>query len=138
LLIEAARFDSAPLGEPALAWDDQAAQAAYRLLADRRLRVGIYAGQGCMEYSQALVNLAELLQAPVATSMAGKGAFPENHPLAVGWGYGPQGTRTAEQQFRQVDLVLAMGVKFSEVSTGYYSLPQHRNLIHVDANQANL
>ena len=31
-----------------------------------------------------------------------------------------------------------MGVKFSEVSTGFYSLPQHRHLIHVDVNPANL
>src|SRR5207237_4932264 len=37
-----------------------------------------------------------------------------------------------------VDLVLALGVKFSEVSTGYYSLPQHRNLVHVDINGDNL
>src|SRR5205807_472248 len=111
---------------------------ALDLLADPRLRVGIYAGLGCMDYAPGLVQLAELLQAPVATSMAGKGAMPENHPLAVGWGYGPQGTRVAEAAFKNVDLVLAMGVKYSEVSTGYYSLPQHRHVIHVDANSDNL
>ena len=49
-----------------------------------------------------------------------------------------KGTATAETAFKNVDLVLAMGVKFSEVSTGYYSLPQHRHLIHVDINSDNL
>ena len=44
-----------------------------------------------MDFAPGIVQLAELLQAPVATSMSGKGVMPENHPLAVGWGYGPQG-----------------------------------------------
>jgi acetolactate synthase-1/2/3 large subunit len=94
---------------------------------------------GCMDYAPGIVRLAELLQAPVATSMSGKGVISENHPLAVGWGYGPQGTRTAEHAFHHhVDVVLALGVKFSEVSTGFYSLPQHRHLIHVDINPDSL
>src|SRR5205085_12589613 len=93
---------------------------------------------GCMDYSPAMVEVAELLQAPVATSVSGKGAFPESHPLAVGWGYGPQGTRTAEAVFADVDLVLAVGVRYSEVSTGFYSDPQSPCLIHVDANAENL
>jgi len=35
-------------------------------------------------------------------------------------------------------VVLAIGVRFSEVSTGFYGLPQHRHLIHVDINPENL
>jgi len=85
-----------------------------------------------------MVSLVELLPAPVATNVSGKGVIPENHPLAVGWGYGPQGTRTAEQVFHSVDLVLAIGVRYSEVSTASYSIPQHRHVIHVDANPNNL
>ena len=47
-----------------------------------------------------------------------RASSPRCHPLAVGWGYGPQGTRTAEYAFQDVDLVLAIGVRYSEVSTG--------------------
>ncbi len=138
LLIEAHRYNSGPLEPLGVPYDGQAAERAMGLLSNRNLRVGIYAGQGCMDHSSGLVRLAEILQAPVATSMAGKGCMPENHPLAVGWGYGPQGTVTAEMAFKNVDLVLAVGVKFSEVSTGYYSLPQHQHLIHVDINANNI
>jgi acetolactate synthase I/II/III large subunit len=139
LLLEAARFNSGPIEPMALPFDEQACRRALQLLCDRRLRVGIYAGLGCMDHSAGIVRLAELLQAPVATSMSGKGVIPETHPWSVGWGYGPQGTRTAEDLFRNhVDVVLALGVKFSEVSTGFYSLPQHRHLIHVDINEASL
>src|SRR5262249_33935109 len=85
-----------------------------------------------------LVQVAELLQAPVATSVSGKGVIDECHPLAVGWGYGPQGTRAAENAFKEVDLVLAIGVRYSEVSTAFYAIPHHRHVIQVDANARNL
>jgi acetolactate synthase-1/2/3 large subunit len=138
LLIQSAHFHCGPLAPIALPFDEAAFQRALCLLGNRRLRVGIYAGFGCMDYAPALVRVAETLQAPVATSMAGKGVMPENHPLAVGWGYGPQGTATAEHVFKGVDLLLAIGVRYSEVSTGFYSQPQHRHLIHVDVNAENL
>jgi acetolactate synthase-1/2/3 large subunit len=138
LLIEAHRYDSPPLAEAGVPWDEAAFQKAIQLLSDRRLRVGIYAGLGCMDESVALAQAAELLQAPVATSISGKGAICEDHPLAVGWGYGPQATTTAEQAFSHVDCVLAIGVRYSEVSTGFYSNPQTQHVIHVDANPCNL
>src|SRR5262245_15707277 len=87
LLIEAHHFDSPPRPMEPLPWDEAAARAALRILADRRLRVGIMAGLGCMDYSGLLTAAAELLQAPVATSVSGKGAVNETHPLAVGWGF---------------------------------------------------
>ena len=112
--------------------DDAGYQRALSLLCDSRLRVGIYAGLGCMDHSPALVRVAETMQAPVATSMSGKGVMPETHPLSVGWGYGPQGTETAEHVFKSVDVVLAIGVRYSEVSTAFYSIPQSKHLIQVD------
>ncbi len=123
----------------ALCFDEAAYRRALHLLSHRNCRVGIYAGLGCMDFSPELTAVAELLQAPVATSVSGKGAIPEHHPLSVGWGYGAQGTRAAEETFRKdVDLVLAVGVRYSENSTANYAIPRHERLIHVDANPHNL
>jgi acetolactate synthase I/II/III large subunit len=119
-------------------FDEAAYGRALTHLNDRRKRVGIYAGLGCVEAGPALAAAAELLQAPVATSVSGKGCIPDAHPLAVGWGYGKQGTRAAEAAFKDVDLVLAIGVRYSEVSTANYAIPQPGTLIHVDINPQNL
>ncbi len=119
-------------------FDEAAYRRAVGLLSNRKLRVGIYAGMGCIEAGQELAQAAEVLQAPVATSVSGKGSIPDAHRLAVGWGYGAQGTRAAERAFKEVDLVLAVGVKYSEVSTANFAIPRHRHLIHVDANPRNL
>jgi acetolactate synthase-1/2/3 large subunit len=58
-------------------------------------------------------ELAELLDIPVATSLLGKGAFPESHPLAVGM-TGIWGTRTANETTREADVLLAVGTGFGE------------------------
>ncbi len=118
-------------------FDEGGYRRALGMLSDRRMRVGIYAGLGCLHATQALAAVAETLQAPVATSVSGKGVISDAHPLAVGWGYGAQGTRAAEKVFKDVDAVLAIGVRYSEVSTANYSVPDHK-IIHVDANPNNL
>lgn len=147
LLIEAADFRCPPPAVPAPPFDDSAFSRAHALLSDRSQRVGIYAGAGCMNHPAELAAVAELLQAPVATSVSGKGVISEAHPLAVGWGYGPHASAVAEAAFEGerahplrtgVTTVLAVGVKYSEVSTGYYGNPQPRRLVHVDANPHNL
>jgi acetolactate synthase-1/2/3 large subunit len=138
LLIETYKYHSLPLGVPAVPLDEAAFACALGLLAQQKLRIGIYAGLGCMEYADLLVEAAEVMQAPVATSVAGKGVINECHPLAVGWGYGPQGTATAEAIFKSVDVVLAIGVRYSEVSTAFYAIPKVPHVIHVDINPNNL
>src|SRR5262249_52461388 len=85
LLIESHKFDSGPLAPAGVPFDEAAFQHALSLLSDRKLRVGIYAGMGCMDFSVPLTRVAELLQAPVATSVSGKGVIDDCHPLAVGW-----------------------------------------------------
>jgi acetolactate synthase-1/2/3 large subunit len=138
LLIDTCKYDCLPIAPCDLPFDDGAFQCALGLLSQHGLKVGIYAGMGCMNYSPALVNVAEVLQAPVATSVSGKGVISECHPLAVGWGYGPQGTRAAENAFKKVDVVLAIGARYSEVSTAFYSIPQSPHIIHVDINPNNI
>ncbi|QEL19689.1 thiamine pyrophosphate-binding protein [Limnoglobus roseus] len=147
LLIEMADFRCPPLAEAGVPFDDAAFAQAVALLGDKRLRVGVYAGLGCMDFSGSLTAVAELLQAPVATSVSGKGAISDCHPLGVGWGYGPHASEVAEIAFAReklhphksgIDVLLAVGVKFSEVSTGYYGNPRPKHVIHVDVNANNL
>ncbi len=147
LFIEAHDFRTPPPAVPAPPFDEAAFERALPFLADQKLRVGIYAGAGCMAYSSELMAVAELLQAPVATSVSGRGVISDAHPLAVGWGFGPHASEVAETVFAGekkhplksgVDTVLAVGVKFSEVSTGYYGNPQPKHVVHVDANPSNL
>jgi acetolactate synthase-1/2/3 large subunit len=146
LLTEAADFRVPPPTDVPPPWDDAMFARAVQLLADGR-RVGIYAGAGCVNARAELTAVAELLQAPVATSVSGKGVIDERHPLAVGWGYGPHASTVAETAFSRdplhplksgIDTLLAVGVKFSEVSTGYYGDPRPARVVHADINPANL
>lgn len=147
LFIEAHDFRTPPPPPQELPFDEAAFRAAVAVLADKSGRIGIYAGAGCMDHGDALAAVAELLQAPVATSVSGKGVINECHPLAVGWGFGPHASAVAERVFTPeklhphktgVSTLLAIGVKFSEVSTGYYGNPQPKRVVHVDANSCNL
>ena len=135
---EAWDFDQAVPPPYPVPFDEAVYPKVVSHLSNKQSRIGIYAGLGCADAGPSLVAVAEMLQAPVATSVSGKGAIPDQHPLAVGWGYGKQGTRAAERAFREVDVVLAVGVKFSEVSTANFAVPKKETLIHVDANPHNL
>src|SRR3954468_1118343 len=95
------------------------AEAARLLLAAKR--PVLHAGHGVL-WAQAwdeLKELAELLQIPVMTTMAGKSAFPENHPLALGAG-GHTLTRTAAHFLVKSDLVFGIGCSFAK---GGFSSP---------------
>jgi thiamine pyrophosphate-dependent acetolactate synthase large subunit-like protein len=74
----------------------------------------IVAGQGVL-YAGAtaeLVRLAELTGAPVATTLNGKSAFPEDHPLALGTA-GRTRPATVDRFFAEADLVLGIGTSFT-------------------------
>lgn len=138
LLFDSHKFNSAPLEPCGIPFDEAGFHTALHVLSQRDKCIGIYAGMGCMDYAPLLKKVAETMHAPVATSVSGKGVINESHPLAVGWGYGPQGTETAEKIFKQADIVLALGVKYSEVSTAFYAIPDKPRVIHVDINKDNL
>ncbi|HLZ71308.1 MAG TPA: thiamine pyrophosphate-binding protein [Dehalococcoidia bacterium] len=64
----------------------------------------------------ALRELAELLDAPVATTASGKGVFPETHPLALGL-FGTFGLEAANEVVAGADLVLAVGTRLGATDT---------------------
>lgn len=94
--------------------DAQGVAEAARLLAGASNPV-IFAGNGVAMSGafDELRALAELLQAPVATTLVGKGVFPETHPLSVGT-TGIWGARVANDTTRNADVILAVGTAFGE------------------------
>lgn len=104
-------------------------------LIEQAERIGILAGLGCMDASEELTRFAEKISAAVATTISGRGCIPENHPLSVGYGFGPSGTSTAEKIFKSVDLLIVLGVRVSEVGSGSYGLPKIKKTIHIDADR---
>ncbi len=95
---------------------------------------GIFLGWGAMAARESSVSIADSLNAPVATSLQGLAAFPHDHPLHTGMGYGPAAVPAAEAAFADCDVLLAVGVRFGEIATGSFSLPVPEKIIHVDIN----
>jgi acetolactate synthase-1/2/3 large subunit len=107
-------------------------------LVDAKIPV-IYAGQG-VHYAQAwdsLKKLAELLGAPVATSLQGKSAFPEDHPLALGAG-GNAFPATVPHFLSKSDWIFGVGCSFTETAFGI-AMPPGKKFIHatLDPNHLN-
>ena len=74
--------------------------------------------------------LAERLGAPVVTTYMGKGAFPADHPLAVGSGCDEAAVR---ELLETADAVLAIGTELGAETTGQYGLTFSGRLLHLDA-----
>ncbi len=96
----------------------------------------LYLGLGAAPAGHQLVELAERLEAPVATTIQGKGVFPENHPLWLWCGFGRAAPPFARQIAACCDATLAIGCRFSEVGTGSYGIDPPRPLIHVDVDES--
>ena len=104
----------------------------------------ILAGGGALrsECAEELKELAELWGAAVVTTLAGKSAFPENHPL-YGLHTGSKGTPVGMQLCREADVILALGTRFADETTSSYkdgksfSFPSTK-LIHVDIDPYEL
>lgn len=109
----------------------EALEAAARLL-NGATRPAIWAGGGVLRSSATdeLRALAELLDAPVATTYMGKGAIGDDHPLAVGCG-------CDEAAFQELvgaaDVVLCVGTELGAETTAQYKLQFSGELIQIDA-----
>lgn len=93
---------------------------------------GLYLGWGAREATKWSTEVAELLGAPVSTTLQGISVFPHDHPLHTGFGFGPSAVPAARKAFEGVDCLLAVGVRFAELATGSYGMPIPETLIHVD------
>ncbi len=113
--------------------DQEKITAAAELLAAAK-NPGVYIGWGAIGASDEVQQIAEKLVAPVSTTLQGLSAFPGNHPLHTGLGFGASSLPSAQKAFENCDCLLAVGVRFSELATGSYGLNVPKNLIHIDIN----
>ncbi len=119
-------------GFPRLSPNRDAVEQAATALREAKRPV-IWAGGGVISANAgaALVQLAEKLSAPVLTTTTGRGAIPEDHPLAMG-------PLTAQPQFTPIfdaaDVVLAVGTRFQGGATRNWAVKLPGKLVHIDAD----
>lgn len=110
---------------------DEKIEQAAALLA-RCERPLIYAGGGAVSSGAApfVRQLAEQLHAPVLTSIMGKGAIPEDHPLSLGalWSSG----NAVDQYLQRADVVIVIGSKLGAQATDMFRMKLPDNLIRID------
>jgi acetolactate synthase-1/2/3 large subunit len=100
----------------------------------------ILAGGGTItsNASPELLQIVELLMTPVATTFMGKSCFPENHPLSIG-NIGMHGTRIANKVILEADVILAIGTRFQDRSTGTLDdFCPDAKIIHIDIDAAEI
>jgi acetolactate synthase I/II/III large subunit len=117
--------------------DRDAVIAAAKTLVGAKRPV-IYAGQGVhwAEAYDELKELAELLAAPVTTSLQGKSAFDETHPLSLGSG-GRAVPRAVPHFLDASDVILGIGCSFTETNFGI-AMPSGKHIIHATLDPADL
>lgn len=99
-----------------------------------------YVGGGVIKAnaSRELLELAQLLGAPVVTTLMARGAFPDSHPLHLGMP-GMHGTVAAVTSLQKADLLITLGARFDDRVTGKLStFAQNAKIIHADIDPAEI
>lgn len=100
----------------------------------------ILAGSGVLisNASEELVEFARLIKAPVMTSLLGKGVIDETDDLSLGM-LGMHGRKVANESINESDLLIAIGTRFSDRTTGKLSdFMQDGKVIHIDIDPAEI
>ena len=125
--------------QPKLAPDAQSITDAADLIAQSHKPV-FYVGGGVIKAnaSRELMELAQLLGAPVVTTLMARGAFPDSHPLNLGMP-GMHGTVAAVTALQKSDLLITLGARFDDRVTGKLStFAVHAKVIHADVDPAEI
>lgn len=100
----------------------------------------ILAGGGVISSnaSKELFTIVESIGIPVATTLLGKGCFPEDHPLALGMA-GMHGRKTANRMITECDVLFAIGVRFSDrVTANVKYFAPNAKIIHADIDPSEI
>lgn len=118
---------------------EQAIQKACELIKNSQKPL-IYSGGGVIrsEAHESLLTFAEMVDAPVTTSLMGIGGFPGNHPLYTGM-IGMHGSKASNLAATSCDLLIAVGARFSDrVISDVKKFSPHANILHIDVDPAEV
>ena len=124
---------------PQFAPNQNAINDAAALIASSHKPV-LYVGGGVIKANGAreLLELAELLGAPVVTTLMARGAFPDSHPLHMGMP-GMHGTVAAVTALQKADLLITLGARFDDRVTGKLStFAVNAKVVHADIDPAEI
>jgi acetolactate synthase-1/2/3 large subunit len=99
-------------------------------------QLGVIAGIGASHAQAELIELAEWMNAPVFTTLSGRGTFPDDHPLSLRFGWELEECTALNSILGACDLILAVGTKFSVTGSHGFQLRIAAPLIHVDQSLA--
>lgn len=88
--------------------------------------------------SEELLKFSNLVEAPVTTTLMGKGSFPEDNPLSLGM-LGMHGRKVSNLIVDDCDCLIAIGCRFSDRTTGLISeFAKDAKIIHIDVDPAEI
>ena len=111
-------------------------RAIIKKLISESKKIGIYLGKGAINASLEIQEFSEKFSAPIATTASGKGVVSENFKHSVGFGFGPGSSSVAQKIFNDCEVLIAVGCRFSEISSSCYLMKVPDKLIHIDINPA--
>lgn len=120
--------------------EEQIERATEALLGARRPLLVAGGGSIASGAFDEVRELAELLRAPVLTSLSGRGALPDDHPLAAG-GLGAHRNDLAKRLLVEADVLLGLGTRFEEMETNWrpgFVPAAHARYIQVDLDPGEL
>ena len=132
-----------PMDLPGYRPEIQTDRAGIQAIAEalsRSRRPVLLGGHGALiaNASGELLALAEKLQAPVTTTLLGKGVFPETHPLSLGM-LGMHGTAYANKALVECDLVMSIGSRYDDRIVGKpEQFCRNATRIHIDIDPSEI
>jgi len=134
------RVESVPAFEPPAmpnVKDARLIDQAVELLAKAK-SPGIFVGWGAVDVSEEVATIADLLGAPVSTTLQGLSSFPATHPMHTGMGFSRAAVPAATNAFKHCDCLLAIGTRFGEIPTGSFGCEVPDKLVHIDINEGSI
>ena len=137
--LESAKDIELPGYKPTMKGNPRQLKRAAKLIHESKKPV-ILAGGGIIlsGATEELLQFANIINAPVSTSLMGKGSFPEDNPLSLGM-LGMHGRKVSNFIVDECDCLIAVGCRFSDRTTGLLSeFAKNAKILHIDVDPAEI